>query len=150
MDVAWRRRLAWLVLLLLIIVALGYGFRPQPRLVDTASASRGPMRVSVEEEGKTRVIDRYDVDAPVAGTTCRVDLNVGDPVSKGQILTTLKPLESQALDPRSWAEAESRVAAAESALHAAEQSSSSAAAERDLAKKDLSRLQPMFAKGLVT
>ncbi len=150
MDVAWRRRLAWLVLLLLIIVALGYGFRPQPRLVDTASASRGPMRVSVEEEGKTRVIDRYDVDAPVAGTTCRVDLEVGDPVSKGQVLTTLKPLESQALDPRSWAEAESRVAAAESALHAAEQSSSSAAAERDLAKKELSRLQPLFEKGLVT
>ena len=50
-----------------------------------------------------QVIDRYEVDAPVAGTTCRVDLEVGDPVSKGQVLTTLKPLESQALDPRSRA-----------------------------------------------
>lgn len=150
MDVAWRRRLTWLLVLLLIIVALAYGFRPQPRMVDTASTVLGPMRVSVEEEGKTRVIDRYDVDAPVAGTTCRVDLEVGDSVSKGQVLTTLKPLESQALDPRSWAEAEARVAAAESALHAAEQNSTSAAAEWDLAKKELSRLQPLFAKGLVT
>jgi HlyD family secretion protein len=119
-------------------------------LVDTASASREPMRVSIEEEGKTRVIDRYDVDAPVAGTTCRVDLNVGDQVSKGQVLTTLKPLESQALDPRSRAEAEARVAAAESALHAAEQGSASAVAERDLAKKELSRLQRLFEKGLVS
>jgi HlyD family secretion protein len=150
MNVVWRRRLTWLVLLLLIVAALGYGFRPQPRLVDTASASRGAMWVSVEEEGKTRVMDRYDVDAPVAGTTCRVDLEVGDPISKGQVLTTLKPLESQALDPRSRAEAEARVAAAESALHAAEQTAASAAAERELAKKDLSRLQPLFAKGLVT
>lgn len=150
MNVVWRRRLTWLVLLLLIVAALGYGFRPQPRLVDTASASRGAMWVSVEEEGKTRVMDRYDVDAPVAGTTCRVDLEVGDPISKGQVLITLKPLESQALDPRSRAEAVARVAAAESALHAAEQTAASAAAERDLAKKDLSRLQPLFAKGLVT
>jgi HlyD family secretion protein len=150
MDVAWRRRITWLIVLLLIIAALGYGFRPQPRLVDTASASREPMRVSIEEEGKTRVMDRYEVDAPVAGTTCRVDLDVGDPVSKGQVLTTLKPLESQALDPRSRAEAEARVAAAESALHAAEQAATSADAEMDLAKKELSRLETLFEKGLVS
>ena len=150
MDVAWRRRITWSVVLLLIIAALAYGFRPLPRPVDIASASREPMRVSVEEEGKTRVIDRYDVDAPVPGTTCRVDLEVGDPVSKGQVLTTLKPLESQALDPRSRAEAEARVAAAESALHAAEQGTASAAAEMDLAEKELSRLQPLFEKGLIS
>lgn len=150
MSVAWRRRLTWLVVLLLIMAALGYGFRPQPKLVDTASASREPMRVSVEEEGKTRVMDRYNVDAPVAGTTCRVELDVGDPVSKGQVLTTLKPLQSQALDPRSRAEAEARVAAAESALHAAEQASTSAAAERDLAKKEFSRLQSLFDKNLIS
>ena len=97
MNAVWRRRLFWLVILLLIIAALVYGFRPQPRLVDVASASHGPMRVSVEEEGKTRVIDRYDVSAPVAGTACRIDMDVGDPVKKGQVLTTIKPLESQAL-----------------------------------------------------
>ena len=150
MNVVWRRRLLWLVILLLIIAALVYGFRPQPRLVDVASASHGPMRVSVEEEGKTRVIDRYDVSAPVAGTACRIDMDVGDPVKKGQVLTTIKPLESQALDPRSWAEAQSRVAAAESALHAAEQTAKSARAEMDLAEKELSRLQPLFEKGHVS
>ena len=111
---------------------------------------RGPMQVSVEEEGKTRVIDRYDISAPVAGTTCRVDMDVGDPVDKDQVLMTIKPLESQALDPRSRAEAESRVAAAESALHAAEQTARSAKAEMDLAEKDLSRLQPLFEKGHVS
>lgn len=150
MNVVWRRRLFWLVILLLIIASLVYGFRPQPRLVDVASASQGPMRVSVEEEGKTRVIDRYDVSAPVAGTACRIDMDVGDPVKKGQVLTTIKPLESQALDPRSWAEAQSRVAAAEAALHAAEQTAKSARAEMDLAEKELSRLQPLFEKGHVS
>ncbi len=150
MNVVWRRRLIWLLVLLLIIAALVYGFRPQPSRVDIASVSLGPMRVSVEEEGKTRVTDRYEVSASVAGTTCRVDLNVGDPVTKGQVLTTIKPLESQALDPRSQAEAEARVAAAQSALYAAEQTATSAASEMQLAARELSRLRPLFEKGHIS
>ena len=150
MNIQWQRRISWLVVLLLIITVLIYGFRPQPRLVDVAEATRGPMRVSVEQEGKTRVIDRYDISAPVAGTTCRVDMDVGDKVEKGQVLITIKPLESQALDPRSRAEAEARVAAAASALRAAEQNAESARAEMDLAEKELSRLQPLFEKGHVS
>ncbi len=150
MNIQWRRRSIWLAILLLIIAALAYGFHPQPRLVDIASASRGPLRVSVEEEGKTRVIDRYDISAPVAGSICRVDLDVGDQVEKDQVLITIKPLESQALDPRSRAEAQSRVAAAESALHAAEQTAKSAEAEMVLAEKELTRLQPLFEKGHVS
>lgn len=150
MAIQWRRRITWLALALLIIAALVYGFSPQPRLVDIAKATRGPMQVSVGEEGKTRVIDRYDISAPVAGMTCRVDLDVGDPVAKGQALINISPLEAQALDPRSRAEAEARVAAAESALHAAEQTVKSARAEKDLAEKELSRLQPLFEKGHVS
>ena len=150
MNIQWRRRIIWLALALLIIAALVYGFRPQPRLVDIAKATRGPMQVSVGEEGKTRVIDRYDISAPVAGMTCRVDLDVGDPVEKGQALITINPLESQALDPRSRAEAEARIAAAASALHVAEQNVKSARAEKDLAEKELSRLQPLFEKGHVS
>jgi HlyD family secretion protein len=150
MNIQWRRRIIWLALALLIIAALVYGFSPQPRLVDIAKATRGPMQVSVGEEGKTRVIDRYDISAPVAGMTCRVDLDVGDPIEKGQALITINPLESQALDPRSRAEAEARIAAAASALHAAEQNVKSARAEKDLAEKELSRLQPLFEKGHVS
>lgn len=150
MNIQWRRRIIWLALALLIIAALVYGFSPQPGLVDIAKATRGPMQVSVGEEGKTRVIDRYDISAPVAGMTCRVDLDVGDPVEKGQALITINPLESQALDPRSRAEAEARIAAAASALYAAEQIVKSALAEKDLAEKELSRLQPLFEKGHVS
>jgi HlyD family secretion protein len=150
MNIQWRRRITWLALALLIIAALVYGFSPQPRLVDIAMATRGPMQVSVGEEGKTRVIDRYDISAPVTGMTCRVDLDVGDPVEKGQALITINPLESQALDPRSRAEAEARVAAAASALHVAEQNVKSARAEKELAEKELSRLQPLFEKGHVS
>jgi HlyD family secretion protein len=150
MNVQWQRRIIWFAVALLIVAALGYGFRPQPRLVDVAAVTRGPMQVAIEEEGKTRVIDRYIITAPVAGTTCRVDLDVGDSVEKDQMLVNINPLQSQALDPRARAEAEARVAAAEAALRAAEQNVDSARAEADLADKELKRLRPLAKKGHVS
>ena len=71
MTVKWQRFLSWAVLLALIVGGLIYGFQPQPRLVDVATVHRAPLRVSIEQEGKTRVIARYVISAPVAGTTCR-------------------------------------------------------------------------------
>lgn len=150
MNVQWQRRITWLSVLLIILAALAYGFRPQPRLVDMVEAKLAPMQVAIEEEGKTRVIDRYIISAPVAGTTCRVDLDVGDSVEKNQMLVNIKPLQSQALDPRSHAEAEATVAAAESALRAAEQNVHSARADADLAGKELTRLEPLAKQGHVS
>jgi HlyD family secretion protein len=149
MSLTWRRRLIWLAILLALTVALIYGFQPRPRLVDASEVRRAPLQLSVEEEGKTRVIDRYVVSSPVAGTTCRTDLEVGDQVSKDQPLISIRPLQSQALDPRSRAEAEAGVAAAESALGAAEQTARSAAAEAELASKELARLRPLAQQGHV-
>jgi len=150
MNVQWRRRITWFAVLLVIVAALGYGFRPQPRPIDVAAAMRGPMQVAIEEEGKTRVIDRYIITAPVAGTTCRVDLDVGDSVEKNEVLVNINPLQSQALDPRSRAEAEAKVAAAEAALRVAEQNVDAARADADLAGKELKRLGPLAEQGHIS
>ncbi len=150
MNVQWQRRIIWLAVLLLIVAALAYGFRPQPRLVDIAEAKRAPMQVSIQEEGRSRVIDRYIITAPVAGTTCRVDLEVGDVVEKNEPLININPLQSQPLDPRSQAEARARVAAAEASLRAAEENVHVARAEADLAGKELVRLEPLVAEGHIS
>lgn len=150
MTAQWQRRITWFVVVLIIVAALVYGFRPQPRLVETASVIRAPLQVAIEEEGKTRVIDRYVITAPVAGTACRVDLNVGDRVDKNQLLLTISPLQSQALDPRSRAVAEARVAAAEAALRAADQNVDSARADAELADNELKRLQPLAEQGHIS
>jgi len=150
MNVQWQRRITWLTAALLIVAALAYSFRPQPRLVDIAAAHRGPMQVTIQEEGKTRVTDRYIITAPVAGTTCRVDLEVGDPVDKGETLVNINPLQSQALDPRSRAEAQARVAAGEASLRAAEQNVGAARAEADLAGTELARLEPLVEAGHIS
>jgi HlyD family secretion protein len=150
MKVQWQRRIIWLAVFLVIAAALVYSFRPQPRLVDIAAAHRGPMQVTIQEEGKTRVIDRYIITAPVAGTTCRVDLEVGDLVERDQTLININPLQSQALDPRSRAEASARVLAAQASLRAAEQNVSVARAEADLAGTELARLEPLVEAGHIS
>jgi len=57
---------------------------PRPVPADIVKVSRGPMSVTIEEEGKTRVKDRFILSAPVAGFMRRIELEAGDPVKKGQ------------------------------------------------------------------
>lgn len=136
----WRRRIGQIALFLILALAIGYGFWPQPVLIEAATVARKPLRVTVEEEGKTRVIDRYVVSAPVAGYVRRVRLDVGDAVPQGAPVLELEPLPSDVLDPRSHAQAQARVAAAEDSLHAAREAAVAAKAEADYAQAELRRV----------
>lgn len=138
------------IVLLVILALLAWGFRPQPVLVETVTARRAPMTITIEEEGRTRVIDRYVIAAPVNGVTCRQDLDVGDAVAQGEILLEISPLESQLLDPRSRAEARARIAGAEAALQAAREDARSAAAAARLAEKEVERLRPLRERGVIS
>ncbi len=138
------------LLAVLVVGLLVWGFWPQPVLVETAQVKRGPMTVSIEEEGRTRVIDRYVISAPVDGVACRQQLDVGDPVEQGQQLLGITPLQSRVLDARSRGQAEARLAAAQSALRAAEEQARAAAASARLAASELERLKPLREKGLIS
>jgi HlyD family secretion protein len=135
---------------LLIIVLLTWGFWPQAVLVEVEPATRAPLTLTIEEEGRTRVLDRYVIAAPVDGVTCRVQLEVGDAVQQDQLLLNITPLASQVLDPRSRAQAQAKVEAAESALRAAREQASAAAAAAKLADNELARLRPLMDKGVIT
>lgn len=145
-----RRRTGLIIVVAIIILAIAYGFLPKPVPVETAKATRGYMRVVIEEEGKTRVRDRYVISAPVSGFALRIDLKVGDIVSKGQAITVLEPLRSTVLDPRSRAEAKARVSAAEAALNSAKENVRAAKASAVFAKKNLERIRALFKDGLVS
>jgi HlyD family secretion protein len=150
MQLPLRTHPAITVIAVLTIGLLVWGFWPQPVLVEAIAVKRAPLTVTIEEEGRTRVVDRYVVSAPVDGVTCRVDLNVGDSVEQGKVLLTITPLESQVLDPRSRAEARARVSSAESALHAAEEQAVAAAAAEQLAAAELKRMRPLKDKGVIS
>lgn len=132
------------------IAALAWGFWPQPVTVEAAPVKRAPLTVAIEEEGRTRVVQRYVVSAPMDGVACRVDLNVGDPVSQGQVLLHITPLESQVLDPRSRARARAQVAAAESALKAAEEQARTDKEMEKLAAAELERMKRLVNKRLIS
>lgn len=135
------------------VVALGillaWGFWPQAVPVEVDITRRAPMAVTIDEEGRTRVIDRYVVSAPVDGVACRVRLDVGDPVTQGEVLLEITPLQSQVLDARSRAEAQARVSAAQAALRGAREQALGAAADDDYATLELQRLQPLMEQGLI-
>jgi HlyD family secretion protein len=146
--VPWRQRILLAGLLLLAALAIVWAFLPRPVPVETATVSKGPLRVTVEEEGKTRLRDRFVVSAPVAGYARRVGLEVGDPVAKGQALATLEPLRVEALDPRARAIAEARVATSEAGLRAAEERVREAAAVEEYAAARLDRTRKLAEAGL--
>jgi HlyD family secretion protein len=133
-----------------VVLLLSWGFWPQPVLVEATSAKRAPMIVTIDEEGRTRVIDRYVVSAPVDGVACRVQQEVGDPVEQGQLMLMITPLESQVLDPRSRGVAKARVAAAAAALRASREQARAAAADDEYAANELERLQPLMDQGLIS
>jgi HlyD family secretion protein len=146
----WLRHPGILTAALLVTGLLVWGFWPRPVPVEIVSAERGPLTVTIDEDGRTRVIDRFEIRAPVAGVSCRVDFNVGDPVSRGQLLLGITPLQSAVLDPRSRAEAEARVAAAEAGLASMAETAEAAAARADYRSAEMARVEPLAEKGVVS
>src|SRR5512147_619403 len=145
-----RRRVLVIAVAAVVAVGLVYGFFPKPVDVDVVAAKRGPLRVTVEEEGRTRVKDRFVVSAPVAGYLKRVDLEAGEAVRKGQCVARLEPLRSTVLDPRSRAEAEAAVESAQAALDAAKEKTKAAAADADYCRERNTRMRQLFAGGFIS
>lgn len=135
---------------LIIILALVYGFWPKPVTVSTEKVISGPLRVTVEEEGWTQVIDRYVLSSPVTGSALRVSLDVGDVVNKGDAITQIEPLRPDILDPRSRAEAEAHVEAADALLNASREKMQAAKAEADYSASELGRIEKLYESGLIS
>ena len=148
-----KRILNTIVLLLLaggVVALLTLWLRPAPAKVDIAKASRGPLRVTVDGEGKTRVRDRYVVAAPVAGRLRRISLRRGDEVSHGQVIALIEPLPLSPLDPRQRAEAIGRVNAAEDAKVEIDRLVERNKASYEQARRDLERSETLARSGVIS
>lgn len=101
----WTKRIIGFAGLGLILAGLGWFARPQPILVDLATVAKGPIEVTVDDDGKTHVRHIYTVSAPVAGKVLRIShpmgehgpsLHVGDEVVANQTVVA-------SFRPKSWA-----------------------------------------------
>lgn len=147
MHLSNKQKLLYGALALLLLVALVAGFRTPPVLVDSALVVRAPMQVSVTDEGRTRLADRYQVSAPVAGYLGRIALEPGDAVTQGQVLFSINPTPVNSLDARSRVQAEATLARAQAALAAAETQVEAERARLELAEKELARIQRLVEGG---
>jgi len=139
-----------LIVVAVVVALLVMWLKPNPVRVDVAGASRGPMRVTVDGEGKTRVRDRYVVAAPVAGRLRRIMLRRGDNVSQHQLICEIEPLPLAPLDPRQRAEAIGRVRAAEDAKAEVDRMVERYKASYEQARRDLKRSETLARDGVIS
>ena len=141
------------VLLLVAAIAAGlvYAFMPEPVEVDLVHVERGDLQVTVEEDGKTRIREKYVVSAPLNGRILRISLDPGDKVIAGNtLLTMIEPRDPELLDARTVAQAEARVKAAEAALRQVEPRMEQARAAQALAEAELTRIRQARARNAVS
>ena len=136
----WLPYLGAILLIALIVI----GLWPQPAPVEITRVVTGRLQATVNEEGRTRVRQRYQVSAPVAGQLRRLPWKPGAEVKAGvTVLAVIDPLSPSLLDARARSLAEARRDAAVANLAKAETAHTFAASE-------LGRFERLFKEGTVS
>jgi HlyD family secretion protein len=135
---------------LVLAALLAWAFAPKPVAVEAAVVTLGRFEQGIEEDGQTRLKDRYTVSAPVAARLSRITLREGDPVAAGAPVAVLLPVMSSMIDERSRREADARLLMATAML-----TRSSARVERarigvEEAKLELQRTEKLAREGFLS
>ena len=145
-----QRIITWIGAVLLVSLIV-IGLWPKPHPAEIATVSRGPLVVTIEEEGITRVKNRYTISSPVGGLLQRIDWKPGALVEAGKtVLAVLNTQGADLLDARSLALAETRVKGATAARSRASAIYDSSLASARLAATDFDRANKLFASGSVS
>lgn len=135
---------------LIAVGALAFAFSPRPVAVEVARAVRGPLRVTVDEDGRTRIKERYIVSAPLGGQLRRIELKAGDCVVAGETLVAiLEPVAPELIDVRSREQLEARVRAAEIQVQSAGARLERVRAAHELAQLELARAITLTEQGAI-
>jgi HlyD family secretion protein len=126
-------------LALAVVAAFAIALWPRAVPVDTAAIARGPLTVTVDEEGKSRIKDVYVISAPTTGRLLRTTLKTGHEVRKGQVVAVIEPSVPPFLDLRVRRELEALIEAARAAVTLAEAELSQAHSELQFAERELER-----------
>jgi HlyD family secretion protein len=129
------------------IAVLAWAFMPVPLLVETATVTRGAFVQTLDEDGITRVRERYLITAPVSGTLLRPTVKAGDQVARDDIVATIIPSTPELLDPRTRAELIARREAADARLSRAQALVRQAEAASRQAALDVKRLDDLAKQG---
>ncbi|OHC76614.1 MAG: efflux transporter periplasmic adaptor subunit [Rhodoferax sp. RIFCSPLOWO2_12_FULL_60_11] len=135
---------------LLVLALLGWAFMPTPAEVEIAAVTQGRFERSVQEDGKTRLRDRYVVSAPLAGRVARLLLKQGDTVVRDAAVATFWPVAPALLDERTRAEQSARIGAMQASVARAQANVGRAGAALDQAQAELKRSEALAQQGFVS
>ena len=135
---------------LIVAGIVGVALWPESMEVSVVHAERGPMQVTVDEDGETRVRDRFLVTAPVSGRVQRIEIEPGDMVVRGRtVVARITPAESPLLDPRTRSELQASIEAATAAVGQAKAERQRAATALERARTTLRRQQELMKAGAI-
>lgn len=130
-----------------VVALMFFLLRPSPISVETAKVTRGPLRVTVDEDGETRAHDRFVVAAPVAGRLLRVELEEGDNVSANAVVAKLEPLP---LNQQQREEVLARIGTAEATKHQADARLAHAQEDHEQSRRDLVRAETLAKQSVLS
>jgi len=139
-----RKRIIMAAVGALLLVWLVFAMRPTPVEVEAGVVSRGPMRVTVDAEGETRVKEQYTVSAPSTGVISRIALQQGDSVRQGAIVARLTPVP---LDASARAQTQAQLSAAIALHQAAETAAEEARQVLEQAQRTAERMRVLYEAG---
>jgi len=142
-----RKRIWWLAAGLATLLLVFWVLRPEPLPVETAVVGSGPLQVTIDEDGLTRVVRHVQIAAPVSGRLTESPLRAGDTVSKGMVVGVMRPAP---LDARARAEAQAALASAQALRRAARALVEQAVVALDEAKRARSRAERLAAAGALS
>jgi HlyD family secretion protein len=148
----FRFLINWKLLAGVVVVCaiLAVALWPRTIEVDVAHVSRGDLLLTIDEEGETRVRQRFIIATPVAGRLQRIELEPGDRVVRGRPVARLMPGAPALLDARMLAELGAGLGAAEAALGQARADRQRAASTLDRSESLLARRQELAGAGVIS
>jgi HlyD family secretion protein len=146
----WLKRIGLAAIGLAIVGGIVYAWLPRPVVVDVATVRRGSLAVEVDDDGQTRVRDRFVVSAPITGNLQRIEAEPGTAVAAGEVVARIDPPDPVLLDARSRSEATARLAAAIAHQRGADVAIARATLARDAAVREAARTRVLAQRAAVT
>jgi HlyD family secretion protein len=131
------------------VAFVAWAFAPRPVAVETAVVERGRFEAAIEEDGRTRLKDRYAISAPTAARLERIRLREGDRVAAGDPVAVLTPVMPAMVDERSRSEAQARLRAAEASMDLAAARIGRARGAAEQAQLELQRTERLADEGFL-
>jgi HlyD family secretion protein len=145
-----KTKLIVIAVVALVIAGVVWAFLPRAIDVEAAAVTRGVFQRTIDEDGRTRVLDRYTVSAPIAGMVERIRLREGDVVKAGDAVALIVPGPPAMLDARSEQQQQARISVAEAAVERALSRIERTKVAIEQARNELSRSEKLAQQGFVS